>query len=111
MALLYLTQAASEDLDLSSDGFTDTFDNSFFSGIPKDLQFLRSPTANVGQPLITFEMSNDNINWSSWEIEGFIFKDLTHFFEFDSFTKTTFFRISWLSNTSTGTFKAYFNTI
>ena len=109
MALLYLTQSTLEDLDLSSDGFTDTFDNSFFSGIPKDLQILR--TSGTGQPLLTFEISNDGTNWASWELEGFIFKDLTHFFEFDSFTKNTFFRVSWLSNTSTGTFKAYFNTI
>tara|TARA_R110002153_G_scaffold91647_1_gene223190 strand:- start:334 stop:663 length:330 start_codon:yes stop_codon:yes gene_type:complete len=109
MALLYLTQAASEDLDLSSDGFTDTFDNSFFSGIPKDLQILR--TSGTGQPLLTFELSNDGVNWVSWELEGFIFKDDTQFFQFDSFIKTTFFRVSWLSNTSTGVFKAYFNTI
>ena len=109
MALLYLTQSTLEDLDLSSDGFTDPFDNSFFSGIPKDLQILR--VSGTGQPLLTFEISNDGTNWASWELEGFIFKDLTHFFEFDSFTKNTFFRVSWLSNTSTGTFKAYFNTI
>jgi hypothetical protein len=109
MALLYLTQGGLDDLDLTSDGFTDSFDNSFFGGVPKDLQVLR--ISGTGQPLLTFEISNDGLNWASWELEGFIFKDLTHFFEFDSFTKTTFFRVSWLSNTSTGTFKAYFNTI
>tara|TARA_R110000751_G_scaffold290380_1_gene397005 strand:- start:96 stop:425 length:330 start_codon:yes stop_codon:yes gene_type:complete len=109
MALLYLTQGGLDDLDLTSDGFTDAFDNSFFSGVPKDLQILR--VSGTGQPLLTFELSNDGINWVSWEVEGFIFKDLSQFFQFDSFTKTTFFRISWLSNTSTGTFKAYFNTL
>jgi|TARA_R110002167_G_scaffold32022_4_gene104471 hypothetical protein len=109
MGLLYLTQGGSEDLDLSNDGFTDSFDNSFFGGIPKDLQILR--TSGTGQPLLTFEISNDGINWASWEIVGFIFKDLTHFFEFESFTKETFFRVSWLSNSSTGIFKSYFKSL
>ena len=103
MSLLYLTQGGSEDLDLTSDGFTDTLDLQFLNN--KNLQLLR--TIGTGQPLISFEISNDDVNWDSWEIEGFIFKDTSHTFEFAT-TKNTLFRLSWLSNSSTGTFKANF---
>ena len=105
MSLLYLTQGGSEVLDLTSDGFTDTLDLQFLNN--KNLQLIRSPVDDVGQPLISFEISNDDVNWDSWEIEGFIFKDPSHTFEF-SITKNTLFRLSWLTNSSTGTFKANF---
>lgn len=103
MSLLYLTQGGLEDLDLTIDGFTDTLDLQFLNN--KNLQLIR--TTGTGQPLITFEISNDDVNWDSWEIEGFIFKDPSHTFEFST-TKNTLFRLSWLSNSSTGTFKANF---
>ena len=105
MSLQHFTQGGLEDLDLTSDGFTDTLDLQFLNN--KNLQIVRSVIDNVGQPLISFEISNDDISWDSWEIEGFIFKDLSHTFEFN-ITKNTLFRLSWLSNSSTGTFKANF---
>jgi hypothetical protein len=108
MGLLYLTQSGSQDLDLSSDGFTDTLDMVSLNQSVKDLQIVR--TVGTGQPLITFQISNDGINWANWEVEGFIFKDLNSMFIFGQLKKT-FFRINWLSNTSTGTFKANFNTL
>ena len=104
----FLTQATLEDLDLSTDGNTDTIFMSFEFNGERDLQIVRSPIAQVGNPLLTFQISNDGVNWSDWEIVGFIFKDDNHLFEFER-TKSTFFRIKWLSNSSTGTFKANFN--
>ena len=103
--LVFLKQSGIDDLDLTSDGFTDTLDLQFLNNVGKDLQIVR--TTGTGQPLISFEISNDGINWDGWEIEGFIFKDLSHTFEFER-TKDMLFRLSWLSNSSTGTFKANF---
>ena len=108
MALLYLEQGGNTELDLSSDGFTDTLEMNFLHDAGKDFQIVR--TAGTGQPLITFEISNDGINWDSWEVEGFIFKDLNSMFLLSQ-TKHTFFRVLWLSNTSTGTFTANFNVL
>lgn len=110
MGLLYLTQGGLQDLDLSVDGFTDTLDMAFLNDIGKDFQIVRNPVGNVGQPLITFQISNNGTDWSDWEIVGFIFKDENWMFEFEK-TKHTFFRILWLSNSSTGTLTANFNVI
>jgi hypothetical protein len=107
MAVLNLKQGGNIDFDLTADGVTDTY-NMDVNPEGLDLQIIRSPTANVGQPLITLQISNDNTNWDDWEIEGFIFKDLNNMFII-SRPKRTFFRISWLSNSSTGTFQANFN--
>jgi len=106
MALLYLKQGGLDELDLSSDGFTDTFEMSFQNDGGRDFQIVR--TTGTGSPIINFQISNDNINWSNWEVEGFIFKDPNFMFILSQ-TKQTFFRLSWLSNTSTGTFTANFN--
>ena len=106
MGLLYLKQATLQELDLSSDGFTDTLDMDFLNNAGKDFQIVR--TTGTGQPLISFQISNDGVNWANWEVEGFIFKDPNSMFIF-SMTKRTFFRISWLSNSSTGTMTANFN--
>ena len=103
--LIFLKQSGIDDLDLTVDGFTDTLDLQFLNHAGKDLQIVR--TSGTGQPLLSFEISNDGINWDSWEIEGFIFKDSSHTFEFER-TKDMLFRVSWLSNSSTGTFKANF---
>ena len=108
MSLLYLEQGGVQELDLTSDGNTDSFQMQFLNDLGKDLQIVR--TTGTGNPLITFQISNDDVNWSNWEIEGFIFKNPNHLFEFEK-TKHTFFRIAWLSNTSTGTFNANFNII
>ena len=108
MSLLYLEQGGVQELDLTSDGNTDSFQMQFLNDLGKDLQIVR--TTGTGNPLITFQISNDAVNWSNWEIEGFIFKNPNHLFEFEK-TKHTFFRIAWLSNTSTGTFNANFNII
>ena len=108
MSLLYLKQGGVQELDLTSDGNTDTLEMNFFNEEGKDFQIVR--TTGTGNPLITFQISNDAVNWSNWEIEGFIFKNPNHLFEFEK-TKHTFFRITWLSNSSTGTFNANFNII
>lgn len=108
MSLLYLEQGGVQELDLTSDGNTDSFQMQFLNDLGKDLQIVR--TTGTGNPLITFQISNDAVNWSNWEIEGFIFKNPNHLFEFEK-TKHTFFRITWLSNSSTGTFNANFNII
>jgi len=108
MALLYLEQGGNTELDLSSDGVTDTFDMNFLNNIGKDFQIVR--TTGTGNPLITFQISSDSINWANWEVEGYIFKDTNAMFIMSS-TKKTFFRLQWLSNTSTGTFTANFNVI
>ena len=109
MGLLYLEQGSGNyDLDVSVDGFTDTFKMDFLNNVGKDFQIVR--TSGTGNPLITFQISNDGINWSDWEIVGFIFKDNNWMFELEK-TKHTFFRLSWLTNSSTGTFTANFNVI
>ncbi len=108
MALLYLEQGGLTELDLTTDGNTDTFKMEFLNDASKDFQIVR--TTGTGNPFITFQISNDGVNWSDWEIAGFIFKDPNHLFEFEK-TKHTFFRLSWLSNTSTGTFTANFNVL
>ena len=108
MALLYLEQGGNTELDLTTDGNTDTFDMNFLNNIGKDFQIVR--TTGTGQPLITFQISNDGINWDSWEVEGYIFKDPNAMFLLSQ-TKHTFFRLSWLSNSSTGTFTANFNVL
>jgi hypothetical protein len=108
MALLYLTQSDNTELDLTTDGNTDTLEMNFLHDAGKDLQIVR--TTGTGQPLITFEISNDGVNWNSWEVEGFIFKDLNSMFLLSQ-TKHTFFRVLWLSNSSTGTFTANFNVL
>jgi len=108
MALLYLEQGGNTELDLTTDGNTDTFDMNFLNNVGKDFQFVR--TTGTGQPLITFKISNNGINWDSWDVEGFIFKNPNFMFILSQ-TKNTFFRLFWLSNTSTGTFTANFNVI
>lgn len=108
MGLLYLTEGGNTELDLSSDGFTDTLEMNFLHDAGKDFQIVR--TTGTGQPLITFEISNDGVNWDSWEVEGFIFKDSNSMFLLSQ-TKQTFFRVLWLSNNSTGTFTANFNVL
>lgn len=102
MAALYnLVQGGMTELDLTSDGFTDAVTLGIRINI--DLQIIR--TTGAGNPLIDFQISNDGINWTSWELEGFIFKDQNNIFEIVQ-TKPTFFRLNWLSNGSTGTFTA-----
>jgi hypothetical protein len=108
MALLYLEENGLTEFDISIDGNTDSFEMAFLNDKGKDLQIVR--TSGTGNPLITFQISNDGINWASWEVEGFIFKNPNHLFEFEK-TKHTFFRVLWLSNGSTGTFTANFNVI
>ena len=108
MALLYLEQGGNTELDLTTDGFTDTFDMNFLNNAGKDFQIVR--TTGTGSPLITFQISSDGTNWASWEVEGFIFKNPNFMFILSQ-TKNTFFRLFWLSNTSTGTFTANFNVI
>lgn len=109
MALTYLTQGGSQDLDLSSDGFTDTFRQR--STNSSDLQIVRNPIDDVGNPIFTFQISNDGISWSDWwVVEGFIWREDTYLWEFKE-SKQTFFRLSWLSNSSTGTFTANFKTL
>ena len=110
MSLLYLKQGGINDLDLTSDGSTDSFEMQFLNDHNIDLQIVRSQVDKVGNPLITFQISNDSVNWANWEIEGLIFRNDNHFFEFEK-TKHTFFRISWLSNSSTGTFTANFRIV
>jgi len=108
MGLLYLKQGGNQNLDVSLDGFTDTLELGSLSLSTKDLQLVRN--TGTGQPLVTFEISNDSVNWSSWEVEGFIFKDPNFMFSFNQI-KQTYFRLSWLSNTSTGDFTANFNVL
>lgn len=108
MGLLFLTQSGVQDLDLSSDGFTDTFEMNFAGNKGKDFQFVRSPVANVGFPIISFQISNDGVNWANWEVEDHTFDKLTEMFIFCE-TKRTNFRLIWSSNGSTGTFTANFN--
>ena len=108
MGLLYLTQSSNTELYLSSDGVTDTFSMNFLNNIGKDFQIVR--TTGTGSPIISFQISNDGNNWSNWEVEGFIFKNPNSMFLLEK-TKHTFFRLSWLSNSSTGTFTANFNVI
>ena len=108
MSLLYLEQGGVQELDLTSDGNTDSFQMQFLNDLGKDLQIVR--TTGTGNPLITFQISNDNTNWANWEVEGYIFKDPNDMFIMSK-TKHTFFRIAWLSNSSTGTFNANFNII
>lgn len=110
MRLLYLTQSNNQELNLTSDGFTDNLEMDSLNDIGKELQIVRNPVGNVGQPLITFQISNNGSDWSDWEIVGFIFKDSNWMFEFEK-TRHTFFRLFWLSNSSTGTFTANFNGI
>jgi hypothetical protein len=98
---LDFTQVGSTSLDLTSDGFTDTL--TFNNTNNVDIQINR--TSGTGNPLLDFQISNDTVNWVSWELEGFIFKDPTNIFEIVS-RKKTFFRLNWLSNTSTGSFTA-----
>ena len=104
MDIINLEQGGVIELDLTADGFTDTYEMDF----PRNLQIVR--TTGTGNPLIALQISNDGVNWSDWEISGFIFKDLNWMFEFE-LIKQTLFRISWLSNSSTGTFTANFNRI
>jgi hypothetical protein len=108
MGLLYLKQATLQELDLSSDGFTDTLEMDFLNNAGKDFQIVR--TTGTGQPLISFQISNDGINWANWEVEDFVFSEPNSMFEFCT-TKKTFFRLLWLSNSSTGTFTANFNVV
>jgi hypothetical protein len=89
------------EMDLTTDGFSDT--TTLGVNISIDLQIIR--TTGTGNPLLDFQISNDGVNWTSWELEGFIFKDPTNIFEITQ-TKPTFFRLNWLSNGSTGTFTA-----
>lgn len=110
MGLRYLTQSGSQNLDLTTDGNTDTVDLYSLGQLIADLQIVRSQVDKVGNPLLSFEISSNNIDWVCWEIGGFIFKDDSHIFEIER-VKNTFFRISWLSNSSTGTFTANFNLI
>ena len=106
MATFDFKQGGSTSLDLSADGFTDTLP--VLNNLPVDIQIIR--TSGTGQPLLDFQISNDGINWVSWELEGFIFKDPTNIFEIEK-RKRTLFRLNWLSNSSTGDFTANFMTL
>tara|TARA_R110000787_G_scaffold7178_1_gene24682 strand:+ start:7963 stop:8286 length:324 start_codon:yes stop_codon:yes gene_type:complete len=106
MATLNLEQSGLIEFDLTSNGFTDSYEMGIANNNGVDLQLIR--TTGTGNPLITFQSSNDGLNWANWEVEGYIFRDPNSMFAF-SFTKRTFFRVSWLSNSSTGTFTANFN--
>jgi hypothetical protein len=106
MALLYLKQNGNTELDLTTDGNTDTFEMNFLNNLGKDFQIVR--TTGTGNPLINFQISNDGVNWSNWEVEDFVFENPNSMFEFCE-TKNTFFRVSWVSGGSSGTFTANFN--
>ena len=108
MALLYLTQSSNEELDLSTDGNTDTLEMNFLHDAGKDFQIVR--TTGTGQPIITFKISNDGINFDNWELEDETFSDSSQMIIFCK-TKHTKFRMYWLSNGSTGTMTANFNVL